>query len=127
MRLLVLGGTAWLGHAIVEEAVHLGHQVTCLARGDSGPEPAGVGFVRADRERADAYDNVAGQLWDAVLDVARQPGHVRRAVAALEPVAQRYVFVSSGSAYASQRELGQDEDAPLLWPLESDVMESMER
>jgi len=127
MRLLVLGGTAWLGRAIVGEAVDLGHQVACLARGEAGPEPAGVRFVRADRDRADAYDSVAAQRWDAVLDVARQPGHVRQAVAALEPVAQRYVFVSSGNVYASQRELGQDEDAPLLPPLESDVMESMER
>ena len=50
---------------------------------------------------------------------------VRRATSALEPVAGRYLFVSSVSAYASHRELWQDEDAPLLPPLASDVMDSM--
>ena len=127
MRLLVLGGTAWLGREIAVQATARGHEVTCLARGDSGAAPAGVRFVRADRDRADAYDAVTAEWWDGVVDVARQPGQVRRAVVALGPVARRYLLVSSGNVYASQRELGQNEDAPLLPPLESDVMESMER
>ncbi len=127
MRLLVLGGTAWLGREVAAAAVSRGHEVTCLARGSSGEVPAEVRFVRADRDRADAYDLVAGERWEVVVDVARQPGHVRRAVAALEPAARRFLFVSSGSVYASQRELDEDEDAPLLAPLQSDVMESMER
>jgi len=89
--------------------------------------PAEVRFVRADRDRADAYDLVAGERWEAVVDVARQPGHLRRAVAALEPAAGRFLFVSSGNVYASQRELDDDDDAALLPPLQSDVMESMEQ
>lgn len=127
MRLLVLGGTAWLGRTVAEHAAARGHAVTCLARGEAGQVPVGVGFVRADRDGQDAYDEVAAHPWDAVVDVARQPGHVRRAVAALEPVAGRYLFVSSANAYASQREVGQDEDAPLLPPLAADAMDSMER
>jgi len=89
--------------------------------------PAEVRFVRVDRDRADAYDFVAGERWEAVVDVARQPGHLRRAIAALEPAAGRFLFVSSGNVYASQRELDDDEDAALLPPLQSDVMESMEQ
>ncbi|HET9731186.1 MAG TPA: NAD-dependent epimerase/dehydratase family protein [Acidimicrobiales bacterium] len=126
MRFLVLGGTAWLGRTVAAEASGRGHQVTCLARGDSGEVASGVRFVRADRARADAYDQVAGQQWDAVVDVARQPGHVRGAVGRLEPVAAHYLFVSSGNVYVSQREVNQDESAPLLEPLESDVMDTME-
>ena len=101
--------------------------MTCLARGVSGSTPTDVRFVHADRDRLDAYEDVRRARWTAVIDVARQPGQVRRAVAALEPVADRYLFVSSGNVYASQRELDQDESAALLPPLESDVMESMER
>lgn len=127
MQILILGGTAWLGNAIALAAAGRGHGVTCLARGVSGSTPTGVRFVRADRDRLDAYEDVRRARWTAVIDVARQPGQVRRAVAALEPVADRYLFVSSGNVYASQRELDQDESAALLPPLESDVMESMER
>jgi len=127
MRLLVLGGTAWLGQEVAAAAFSRGHEVTCLARGNSGEVPAEVRLVRADRDRSDAYDAVTAERWDAVLDVSRQPGHVRRAVVAFASAAQRYLFVSSVSVYASQRELGQDEDASLLPPRESDVMESMEQ
>ena len=124
MNLLLLGGTAWLGRAIAGRAIEDGHQVTCLARGTAAA-PAGARFVRADRDRPDAYDAVRDQHWDAVVDLARQPGQVRRAVSALEPVAGEFLFVSSVSAYASHRELWQDEVAPLLPPLASDVMDSM--
>jgi 2'-hydroxyisoflavone reductase len=127
MRLLLLGGTAWLGRAITAEAVARGHEMTCLARGNSGDVPPGVRLIRADRECTDAYEGVAETRWDAVVDVSRQPRHVRRGVAALEPMAARYLFVSSASAYASHRELDQDEDASLLLPLESNVVGSMER
>lgn len=84
-------------------------------------------MVVADRDLPDAYDGVVEQHWDAVVDVARQPGHVRRAVDALRPVADHFVFVSSSNVYADQCELGQDEDVALLPALTADVMESMDR
>lgn len=126
VRLLVLGGTAWVGRTIAIEAVDRGHEVTCLARGESGDVATGTRLVSADRDRGDAYDRVAHARWDGVIDVARQPGHVRGAVARLQPVAARYLFVSSANVYASQRELDQDESAPLLAPLGSDRMDTME-
>jgi 2'-hydroxyisoflavone reductase len=58
MRLLVLGGTAWLGGEIVAAAIASGHEVTCLARGESGRVPAGARFVSADRDKPDAYADV---------------------------------------------------------------------
>lgn len=127
MRLLVLGGTAWLGGAVAADAVARGHEVVCLARGARGGVPAGARLVRADRDRADALDPVLGEAWDGVVDVARQPGHVRRAVAALERVAERYCLVSTGNVYADQAGIGQDEDAPLLPPLEADAMTAPEQ
>lgn len=126
MRLLVLGGTAWLGRATAAAAVQAGHEVVCLARGTSGATALGAALVVGDRTRPEAYDAVSGQRWDAVVDVARQPGQVRTAVAALESSAAHYVLVSSGNVYAEQRTVGADEDAPLHAPLEGDVMSSME-
>ncbi|MES1212627.1 MAG: NAD-dependent epimerase/dehydratase family protein [Leifsonia sp.] len=124
MQLLLLGGTAWLGQRIAAAAIERGHRVTCLARGDGIPD--GATLVRADRDDPAALDAVARDRWDAVIDVARQPGHVRRAVAALEPVAERYVFVSSCSVYASQARIGADESEPTFEPLEADLMGSPE-
>jgi len=126
MRILVLGGTAWLGRYIATTAGDSGHQVTCVARGESGSVPDGVEFVRADRDQPDAYDEVARAEWDVVVDVSRQPGQVRRAVAALADRAGRFVFISSASAYADHGTPDEDETAALLPPLEGDVMESME-
>lgn len=122
MRFLILGGTAWLGRAVAEAAIRLGHEVTCVARGSA--VPAGASLVRADRDDDDALFEVASSRWDAVIDVARQPGHVRRAVRDLEPVADRFVFVSSCNVYSSQAEVGADEDAVLMDPLGADAMGS---
>ncbi|TJY72529.1 NAD-dependent epimerase/dehydratase family protein [Arthrobacter sp. CAU 1506] len=124
MQILVLGGTAWLGHEIAAEALRRGHQVTCLARGTSGAVPSGARLVRADRDATDGLDAVAGQHWDAVLDVSRQPGQVRQAAAALAGAAKHFTFVSSCSVYADHDSPGADESAGLLPPLESDVMTS---
>ncbi len=125
MRMLVLGGTAWLGAALARTAVAVGDEVTCLARGASGDVPDGVAWVRADRDAPGAYDALTGE-WDLVLDVARQPGQVRSAVAALADRAAHWVFVSSGNVYADHRQVGTDEEAPLLPALEGDVMTSMD-
>jgi 2'-hydroxyisoflavone reductase len=125
MRLLILGGTAWLGSAIAAEALSRDHKVTCLARGRSGQAPEGATLVPADRETPDSYSKVVSQPWDAVVDVARQPGQVRRATLALEPVAGLFIFISSANVYADQQTLYQDEDAPLLSPLEQDHMGDM--
>jgi nucleoside-diphosphate-sugar epimerase len=126
MRILVLGGTAWLGGEIARTALADGHQVSCLARGESGDVPAGAWHVRADRDQPGAYDAVKDEDWDLVADVSRHPGHVRSAVAALEPRAARYAFVSTGNVYADHDTPGTDESAPLREPLNGERMESME-
>jgi 2'-hydroxyisoflavone reductase len=118
MRVLVLGGTAWVGHQIAATAISRGHEVTCLARGSAVPE--GARLMNADRDDADALQVLAGSSWDVVFDVARQPGHVRRAVRNLEPLADRYIFVSTGNVYAAQDAVGADETAELNPPLKAD-------
>lgn len=82
--------------------------------------------MQADRDDPGALAAVTASRWDAVIDVARQPWHVRRAVHDLAPVADRYVFVSSVSVHASQEEAGADETAPLLAPLHAGRMSSPE-
>ncbi len=125
MRILVLGGTAWVGREVAARASTAGHDVVCVARGESGEPADGVRLVRADRDRPDALEPFAGDSWDAVVDVSRQPGQVRRAAEALAHV-PHFVFVSTASVYADTVTPGLDESAPLLEPLDHDVMASME-
>ena len=120
-RILVLGGTAWLGGEVARQALAAGHEVTCLARGESGSVPAGATSVRADRTEPDAYREVADTSWDLVVDVSRQPGHVRTAVAALADRAEHWVLVSTGSVYADHATAGAGPDAALLPALDDDL------
>ena len=124
MQILVLGGTAWLGGEVARAALAAGHDVTCLARGESGPMPAGVRAVLADRDRTDGLSAVRSQDWDLVVDVARQPAQVRRAAQALSERCRHYVFVSTGNVYADHSRPGADESATLLPPLGGDLMTS---
>src|SRR5579875_335421 len=117
MRVLILGGTVFLSRATAAEAVGRGHQVTCLARGQSGSVPPGAQLVRADRSGGPAtYDELTGE-WDEVVDVSWDPTHVREAVAALGPRSAHWTYVSSCSVYADHDQPGADESAPLLEPL----------
>ncbi len=120
MRLLVLGGTAWLGRQLSREAIERGHDVWCLARGESGPVAQDATPVPVDRRADGAYDGVRGREWDAVIDVAWQPGLVRSALAALGDRAGQWVYVSSCSVYASHATHGADESAELLAPTDMD-------
>ncbi|WP_205472877.1 NAD-dependent epimerase/dehydratase family protein [Nocardioides sp. SYSU D00038] len=97
MRILVLGGTVFLSREVAAEAVRRGHEVVCASRGRSGRVPDGARPVTWDREQ-DVPDELAAIAFDAVVDVARHPGQVARAVAAF-PTAH-WVFVSTVNVYA---------------------------
>jgi 2'-hydroxyisoflavone reductase len=125
MRILILGGTAWLGGHLAETAHAADHDVTCLARGTSGPAPRGARLVKADRGQPGAYDEVRDQRWDAVIDLSRQPGQARSAAAALAKTCGTFIFISSTNVYADHQAPDQDERAALLPPLQSEVMASM--
>lgn len=125
MRILVLGGTGWLGGTVAATALARGHEVTCVSRGGSTP-PAGARHVVADRSEPGAYAALADEHWDAVVDVATQPGHVRGAVAALAGSADRYLLVSTVSVYAANDVPGADESAEVLPALAADTMTSPE-
>ncbi len=120
MELLVLGGTAFLGREIAAQAAGRGWSVTCAARGRSGSFPDDVRSVVLDRDADDGLAPLTDRAWDAVIDLARQPGQVRRAVREL--TTRHWVFVSTANVYADQATRGQDESGPLLPPLDAETM-----
>ena len=112
MRLLVLGGTKFLGRAAVETALARGHEVTLFNRGETNPEL----FPEAEKLRGDRTQDLevlSGREWDAVLDPSGFiPSVVRASAEALADSASHYLFVSSVSAYASLAE-PTDEESPV--------------
>ena len=127
MRLLILGGTRFLGRAIAAHACAIGHDVTCAARGVAGTVAGGARFVRLDRDEPDGLAPLAGKEFDAVVDVSRHPGQVRRAVAALKPRVGHWTFVSTVSVYADNRTIGQRAGAaPLRAPTAVEIEHSTE-
>ncbi|MFB6462708.1 NAD-dependent epimerase/dehydratase family protein [Bradyrhizobium tunisiense] len=125
MRVLILGGSQFLGRAIASHACAAGHDVTCAARGLAGPIAAGTRLIRIDRDVADGLAPLTGETFDAVVDVSRHPGQVRRAVAALKRPGVHWTFVSTISVYADNRIPGQRADtAPLREPVSADLEHS---
>lgn len=120
MRLLVLGGTAFLSREVADAAVRAGHDVTCAARGTSGPGPGGATLIRWDRSAEPVPPALSDGDFDAVVDVARTPSWVRDAVAAIP--AAHWVFVSTISVYADVATPGGGPSSlPLLQALHDDA------
>lgn len=118
MRLLVLGGTAFVGHAVAAEAVARGHDVTCAARGESGQVPDGATLVRVDRDAPDGLAPLDRQEFDAVVDVATiSYPWVAGALKALDGRVGHWTFVSTINVYADDATQGQRPGAPLVAPL----------
>jgi 2'-hydroxyisoflavone reductase len=100
MRLLILGGTRFLGRGVVDAALAHGDEVTTFTRGVSGEPPAGVESLHGDRTKPGGLDVLRGREWDAVIDTCGfVPAVVDRDAALLADAVGHYVFVSSISAY----------------------------
>ena len=100
-KLLILGGTGFIGPNTVNYALARGHEVTILTRGRSGSGVKGVEHIIADREGE--LDMLSSRRWDAVLDNnARDYRWVERSTRALRDSTAHYLFISSISAYRTE-------------------------
>jgi 2'-hydroxyisoflavone reductase len=119
MKLLVLGGTRFVGRAILADAIARGADVTVVSRGESGQPPPEVTWLRADRTDTDtdALRPLVATSWDAVIDTwDGAASAVATSAALLADSAAWYGYVSSRSAYRWPLPAGSDESAPLVDP-----------
>ncbi len=115
MKLLILGGTVFLGRHIVEVALARGHTVTLFNRGQRNPDlfPE-LEKLRGDRLAPDGLAALKGRWWDAVIDPSGYvPRAVRASVELLAEAVEHYTFISSLSVYADSRQLGIAETYPV--------------
>ncbi len=128
LDLLILGGTGFLGPAIVESAMGRGHTMTIFNRGKTRPDLfPGVERLRGNRDpdKDDGLTALKGRSWDAVIDTSGYyPRMVRTSARMLADVVQQYVFISSMSVYSDNSIVGMDESGPIA-TMEDPALESM--
>lgn len=112
-RILILGGTGFLGPATVEAARARGHRLTLFNRGRTRPGLfPDIEKLQGDRDprKGDGLKALEGRQWDVVID---NSGYYPRMVAAsarlLAPHVRRYIFISTESVYAENNREGLDE------------------
>jgi len=133
LKFLVLGGTGFIGPHTVERALERGHEVTLFNRGRTNPhlfpdleklrgdrdpdEGSGLESIRAEVEK--------GRRWDVIIDTSAYVPRIANASASLlAPASDRYIIVSSVSAYADQSKRGITEDDP-VGTMEDETVEDM--
>jgi len=123
MKLLLLGGTVFLGRHIVEAALARGHEVTLFNRGQHNPDL----FPEVEKLRGDRNGDLAalqGQQWDAAIDTSGfVPRVVRASAEALANSVKHYTFISSISVYADFTKPGIDESSPVAKLMDESVEE----
>jgi|AGTN01.3.fsa_nt_gi Nucleoside-diphosphate-sugar epimerases len=115
MRLLVIGGTIFLGRHLVSLALDAGHQVTTLNRGSVNLEEQ----VHVERLLADRNEDLSvlhGRTFDAVIDTcAYHPDTIYRSLSTLAGKVGTYVFISTISAYGDFSHIGLSEESPIKY------------
>jgi 2'-hydroxyisoflavone reductase len=118
LRILVMGGTGFLGPHFVEAALNNGHQLTLFNRGKTNPGRfKDARYEKIEQLQGDRKTDLSAlnnKTWDAVLDTsAYLPGDVTRSGTLLSSAVQHYLIVSTISVYAKMNTVNMDETAPL--------------
>lgn len=121
MRILILGGTSFLGKHVADVAIDHKHAVTLFNRGKTNPGAVpGIELIRGDRDGR--LEGLRGRRWDMAFDFS---GHVPRVVGLsarlLEEAVDHYTFISSISVYADFSRKRMKEDAEVLELLDPDT------
>lgn len=126
MRVLILGGTQFVGRQLVETLLAAGHQVSILTRGLSPDAlPADLERLRGDRDQgASGLAALAGRSWEVCVDLSGYtPRQVRPSAERLKTSVKRYVFVSAVSVYGEPSQRPVRETHPRVPPASEDVTE----
>ena len=126
MKLLVLGGTQFIGRHIAETLLAAGHAVSVFNRGQAPDAlPAGIERLRGDRDAgAEGLQALAGRRWDACIDVSGYtPRQVLATTDALHAQIARYIYVSAVMVYGDPAQRPVTEDQPRVAPAGHEVTE----
>lgn len=113
MKLLIIGGTRFVGRALVDVALARGHEVTLFNRGQSNPDLyPNVETLVGDRDGG--LDVLKGRTWDGVIDTCGYvPRLTRDSAMLLKDAVPHYTFISTISVYSDNSIVNMDESGPL--------------
>lgn len=114
MKVLIIGGSRFLGRTLTEQLLKRNHDVTLFNRGQSNPSfQANIPAIIGDRETQ--IENLGNQTWDVVIDTCGYlPRIVELSAEYLKDKTHKYVFISSVSVYDESKKVDQDENAPVI-------------
>ncbi len=116
LRILILGGTGFIGPEQVTYAVERGHTLTLFNRGKTNPSLfPNVEKLQGDRNVPGGLDALKGRTWDVVIDnPTGKPQWIVDAAAILKGKVGQFIYVSSTGVYANSDSVRPDENSPLL-------------
>ncbi len=117
MKVLVCGGTGWVGHTIVEALLEKGHKATILCRGTPGrfPVPEGADLIKADKSELESFRKaVEGMEFDVVVDSVPTKESVENCAEIFSGKIRQYIHCSSTGVYAPLDRIPADEDHPWI-------------
>lgn len=113
MKILIIGGTVFLGRHLVEAAIDAGHEVTVFNRGMHNADL----FPQVEKLRGNRVSDLSalkGKAWDAAIDTCGYvPSVVRKSTEYLRDAVEHYTFISSCSVYGEFDPDGSDENSPI--------------
>ncbi len=113
MNILVMGGTRFIGVALLPRLLAVGHAVTVFSRGRR-PVPHGVEHVCGDRQQLEDLHQLAGRNFDVIIDTSgRQLVESQQVIAQTGRPSHRFLYVSSAGVYAPSEQWPLTEEAPL--------------
>jgi 2'-hydroxyisoflavone reductase len=114
LKILILGGTGFIGSFQVRYALSRGHEITVFNRGKSHPGKLPQAVEQLTGDRNGQLDELKGRKWDVVIDnPTTLPVWVRDSAKILKGNVEQYVFISTISVYSDMSQPGMDESGPL--------------
>ena len=117
-KILILGGTGFVGPHQVRHALERGHEVTIFNRGRTAPGMFGKNVEELAGDRASNLDALKGRKWDAVIDesasMSSAPDWVKLSATTLKDSTDQYLFISTRSVYLDTSRVPMTADAPVL-------------
>ena len=113
MKILVMGGTRFVGKSLVRKLLNLDYDIDIFTRGNKA-HPEKINLIKGDRNNKESILNLKNQKYDVVFDISgRELQQTKLLIENIDDSFERYIYVSSAGVYKESYEMPLSEDSPL--------------